>query len=55
MLTVRPSEDRIQKSFGDSPFAFAFDPRDNLFVTEVREPQGSSFALQGAMTSYAAE
>jgi 6-phosphogluconolactonase len=45
-----PSEDRIQKSFGDSPFAFAFDPRGNLFVTEVREAEG--IVGTGAVTSY---
>jgi DNA-binding beta-propeller fold protein YncE len=45
-----PSEDRIQKSFGDSPFAFAFDPRGNLFVTEVREAEG--IVATGAVTSY---
>jgi 6-phosphogluconolactonase (cycloisomerase 2 family) len=45
-----PSEDRIQNSFGNSPFAFAFDPRDNLLVTEVREASGT--AGQGAVTSY---
>jgi len=45
-----PSEDRIQNSFGDSPFAFAFDPRGNLFVTEVREAEG--IAGTGAVTSY---
>jgi 6-phosphogluconolactonase (cycloisomerase 2 family) len=45
-----PSEDRIQKSFGDSPFAFAFDPRNNLFVTEVREAEG--IVGTGAVTSY---
>jgi 6-phosphogluconolactonase len=45
-----PSEDRIQKSFGDSPFAFAFDPRGNLFVTEVREAEG--IVGTSAVTSY---
>src|ERR1700751_4320445 len=45
-----PSEDRIQNSFGNAPFAFAFDPRDNLLVTEVRESSGT--AGQGAVTSY---
>ncbi|MGB8542862.1 MAG: beta-propeller fold lactonase family protein [Candidatus Acidiferrales bacterium] len=45
-----PSEDRIQKSFGDSPFAFAFDPRGNLLVTEVREQEG--IVGTGAVTSY---
>jgi 6-phosphogluconolactonase len=45
-----PSEDRIQQSFGDSPFAFAFDPRGNLFVTEVREAEG--IAGTSAVTSY---
>jgi 6-phosphogluconolactonase len=45
-----PSEDRIQNSFGDSPFAFAFDPRGNLFVTEVREAEG--IAGTSAVTSY---
>jgi len=46
-----PSEDRIQKSFGNAPFAFAFDPRDNLLVTEVREASGNPTG-QGAVTSY---
>lgn len=45
-----PSEDRIQNSFGNAPFAFAFDPRDNLLVTEVREASGT--VGQGAVTSY---
>ncbi len=45
-----PSEDRIQKSFGDSPFAFAFDNRGNLFVTEVREAEG--IVGTSAVTSY---
>lgn len=45
-----PREDRIQNSFGNAPFAFAFDPRDNLLVTEVRESSGT--ARQGAVTSY---
>jgi 6-phosphogluconolactonase len=42
-----PSQDRTQTSFGLSPFAFAFDPRDNLLVTEVDEPK-----FAGAATSY---
>ena len=46
-----PSEDRIQNSFGNAPFAFAFDPRDNLLVTEVREASGNPTG-QGAVTSY---
>jgi 6-phosphogluconolactonase (cycloisomerase 2 family) len=46
-----PSEDRIQNSFGNAPFAFAFDPRDNLLVTEVREASGNPTS-QGAVTSY---
>jgi 6-phosphogluconolactonase (cycloisomerase 2 family) len=46
-----PSEDRAQKSFGNGPFAFTFDPRDNLLVTEVRE-SSSGGARQGAVTSY---
>jgi 6-phosphogluconolactonase len=45
-----PSEDRIQQSFGDSPFAFAFDNRGNLFVTEVREAEG--IGGTSAVTSY---
>ncbi|MGB8525045.1 MAG: beta-propeller fold lactonase family protein [Candidatus Acidiferrales bacterium] len=45
-----PSEDRIQNSFGDSPFAFAFDPRGNLLVTEIREAE--HIAGTGAVTSY---
>src|SRR5271163_2914474 len=45
-----PSQDRIQNSFGNAPFAFAFDPRDNLLVTEIREASGT--AGQGAVTSY---
>jgi 6-phosphogluconolactonase (cycloisomerase 2 family) len=45
-----PSEDRIQNSFGSSPFAFAFDPRGNLFVTEVRETLTTP--NPGAVTSY---
>ena len=44
-----PSEDRPQNSFGNGPFAFAFDPRDNLLVTEVREASGAN---PGAVTSY---
>jgi 6-phosphogluconolactonase len=46
-----PSEDRIQNSFGNAPFAFAFGPRDNLLVTEVREASGNPTG-QGAVTSY---
>jgi 6-phosphogluconolactonase len=49
-----PSEDRIQNSFGNAPFAFAFDPRDNLLVTEVREASGNPTG-QGAVTSYRLE
>jgi 6-phosphogluconolactonase (cycloisomerase 2 family) len=45
-----PSEDRLQNSFGNGPFAFAFDPRDNLLVTEVRESLGT--VGQSAVTSY---
>ena len=45
-----PSEDRIQNSFGNAPFAFAFDPRDNLLVTEIHESSGT--VGQGAVTSY---
>lgn len=45
-----PSEDQIQNSFGNAPFAFIFDPRDNLLVTEVRESSG--IVGQGAATSY---
>ena len=45
-----PTQDRIQNSFGNAPFAFAFDPRDHLLVTEVRESSGT--AGQGAVTSY---
>ena len=44
-----PSEDRPQNSFGNGPFAFAFDPRDNLLVTEVREASGAN---PSALTSY---
>jgi 6-phosphogluconolactonase len=44
------SHHRIQKSFGDAPFAFAFDPRDNLLVTEVHESSGTTG--EGAVTSY---
>jgi 6-phosphogluconolactonase (cycloisomerase 2 family) len=47
-----PSEDEVQISFGSSPFAFAFDPRDNLLVSEVRESTQPSFAGAGAVTSY---
>jgi 6-phosphogluconolactonase (cycloisomerase 2 family) len=46
-----PSEDRTQNSFGNAPFAFVFDPRDNLLVTEVREASGNP-TRQGAVTSY---
>ena len=46
-----PSEDRIQNSFGNAPFALAFGPRDNLLVTEVREASGNPTG-QGAVTSY---
>jgi 6-phosphogluconolactonase (cycloisomerase 2 family) len=45
-----PSEDRIQNSFGNGPFAFAFDPRDNLLVTEVQESSGAPGP--GSVTSY---
>ena len=45
-----PSQDEVQTSFGNSPFAFAFDQRDNLVVTEVHESSG--ITGQGAMTSY---
>ena len=45
-----PSEDQIQKSFGNGPFAFTFDPRDNLLVTEVHESSGT--VGQSAVTSY---
>jgi 6-phosphogluconolactonase (cycloisomerase 2 family) len=45
-----PSDDHIQNSFGNAPFAFIFDPRDNLLVTEVRESSGTGG--QGAVTSY---
>jgi 6-phosphogluconolactonase (cycloisomerase 2 family) len=45
-----PSEGRLQNSFGNGPFAFAFDPRDNLLVTEVRESLGT--VGQSAVTSY---
>ena len=45
-----PSQDRIQNSFGNAPFAFAFDPRDNLLVTEIHESSGT--VGQGAVTSY---
>jgi 6-phosphogluconolactonase len=45
-----PSQDRIQHSFGNAPFAFAFDPRDNLLVTEIHESSGT--AGEGAVTSY---
>src|SRR5271163_2367520 len=45
-----PSQDRIQNSFGNAPFAFAFDPRDNLLVTEIHESSGT--AGEGAVTSY---
>src|SRR5271155_3345062 len=45
-----PSQDRIQHSFGNAPFAFAFDPRDNLLVTEIRESSGT--VGEGAVTSY---
>ena len=47
-----PSEDELLTSFGSSPFAFAFDPRNNLFVTEVRESTQPSFGGAGAVTSY---
>src|SRR5271154_554527 len=45
-----PGVDRIQNSFGNAPFAFAFDPGGHLVVTEVRESLGT--AGQGAVTSY---
>jgi 6-phosphogluconolactonase len=47
-----PSEDEVQVSFGSSPFAFAFDPRNNLLVSEVRESTQPSFVGAGAVTSY---
>lgn len=47
-----PSEDEVQISFGSSPFAFAFDPRNNLLVSEVRESTQPSFVGAGAVTSY---
>ena len=45
-----PSQDRIQNSFGNGPFAFAFDPRNNLLVTEVQESSGT--LGPGSVTSY---
>jgi 6-phosphogluconolactonase len=45
-----PSQDRTQTSFGNAPFAFAFDPRDNLLVTEIHESSGT--VGEGAVTSY---
>jgi 6-phosphogluconolactonase len=45
-----PSRDEEQTSFGNSPFAFAFDPRNNLLVTEVHESAG--IVDQGAVSSY---
>ncbi|MGB8583957.1 MAG: beta-propeller fold lactonase family protein [Candidatus Sulfotelmatobacter sp.] len=45
-----PGQDEEQTSFGNSPFAFAFDPRDNLLVTEVHESAG--IVGQGAASSY---
>jgi 6-phosphogluconolactonase (cycloisomerase 2 family) len=44
------SRDEEQTSFGNSPFAFAFDPRDNLLVSEVHESAG--IVGQGAVSSY---
>ncbi|MFZ2106996.1 MAG: beta-propeller fold lactonase family protein [Roseiarcus sp.] len=46
-----PGNDRSQNSFGNAPFAFAFDPENHLFVTEVHESSQGG-ASQGAVTSY---
>ena len=45
-----PSQDEVQTSFGNAPFAFAFDHQDNLLVAEVRESSG--IVGQGAVSSY---
>jgi 6-phosphogluconolactonase (cycloisomerase 2 family) len=45
-----PGEDQLQNSNGNAPFAFAFDPRDNLIVTEVQET--TTTANPGSATSY---
>lgn len=45
-----PGEDEVQNSFGNAPFAFAFDPRNNLIVTEVQESAG--IVGTGSATSY---
>ena len=48
-----PGNDRTQNSFGNAPFAFAFDPENHLLVTEVREsPSPPGLVDQGAVTSY---
>ena len=45
-----PGEDEVQNSNGNGPFAFAFDPRDNLIVTETQEAAG--IVGKGSATSY---
>ncbi|MGB8539123.1 MAG: beta-propeller fold lactonase family protein [Acidobacteriaceae bacterium] len=45
-----PGEDEAQTSNGNGPFAFAFDPRDNLIVTETQEAAG--IVGKGSATSY---
>lgn len=46
-----PGEDEVQNSNGNGPFAFAFDPRNNLIVSEVQEAAG--IVNKGTATSYA--
>jgi 6-phosphogluconolactonase (cycloisomerase 2 family) len=45
-----PSQALIQSSFGTSPFALAFTPKNQLLVAEVRESLGT--IGEGALTSY---
>ena len=45
-----PGEDQVQRSFGNGPFAFAFDARNNLIVAEVQESTG--IVGKGSVTSY---
>src|SRR5271170_1720402 len=44
-----PGEDQLQNSFGKNPFDLAFDPRNNLIVTEIQETGATN---PGSVTSY---
>jgi 6-phosphogluconolactonase len=42
-----------ENSFGNAPFAFAFDPWNNLLVTEISESRGAAnIGGKGAVSSY---